>query len=106
LIEVYPATISQAAAISRSVPRIAELWWQLTRRGEIHSCRIKPRLWSNTLLADFGTVGIATYDVAPDGKRIAAIVPAETAGGQQARNHVIFLMNFFDELRRRVPTGK
>jgi eukaryotic-like serine/threonine-protein kinase len=66
----------------------------------------KPRLWSNTLLADFGTVGIATYDLAPDGKRIAAIVPAETAGGQQARNHVIFLMNFFDELRRRVPTGK
>ncbi len=65
----------------------------------------KPRLWSDTRLADFGTVGIATYDLAPDGKRIAAIMPAETVEAQQARNHVVFLLNFFDELRRRVPVG-
>jgi Tol biopolymer transport system component len=64
----------------------------------------KPRLWSDTRLADFGTVGIATYDLAPDGERIAAIMPAETAEAQQARNHVV-LLNFFDEVRRRVPTG-
>ena len=46
------------------------------------------------------------YAVAPDGKRIAALMPAETPGQQQAQNHVIFLENFFDELRRRVPAGK
>ena len=45
--------------------------------------------------------------VAPDSKRIAALMPVETKEGQQAQNHVIFLENFFDELRRKVPlSGK
>jgi hypothetical protein len=26
--------------------------------------------------------------------------------GQEQQSHLIFLMNFFDELRRKVPTGK
>ena len=64
----------------------------------------KPRVWSNTKLANVGLNG--NYDLAPDGKRIAALMPGDTAQGQQVQNHVIFLMNFFDELRRRVPTGK
>jgi len=33
-------------------------------------------------------------------------MPVETPEAQQAQNHVIFLENFFDEVRRRVPTGK
>ena len=46
-------------------------------------------------------------DLAPDGKRIVALMPAaETKGAQKAQNHVIFLENFFDELRRKVPMGK
>ncbi|HEV2200624.1 MAG TPA: protein kinase [Bryobacteraceae bacterium] len=64
----------------------------------------KPRLWSEKRLANQGTSG--TYDVAPDGKRIAALMPAEGQEGQKAQNHVIFLENFFDELRRKVPAGK
>jgi hypothetical protein len=44
------------------------------------------------------------YDVAPDGKRIAALMPSEAPQAQQFQSHVIFLENFFDELRRRVPT--
>jgi hypothetical protein len=39
-------------------------------------------------------------DVAPDGKRVAALMPAEGQEGQEeqkAQNHVIFLENFFDE---------
>ena len=67
----------------------------------------KPRVWSEKRLADFGIVGTATYDVAPDGKRVAALMPVETPEAQQAQNHVIFLENFFDELRWKVPvTGK
>ena len=66
----------------------------------------KPRLWSEKRLADFGPVGISTYDVAPDGKRIVALMSADPQEEQTAQNHVIFLMNFFDEVRRRVPTGK
>jgi Tol biopolymer transport system component/tRNA A-37 threonylcarbamoyl transferase component Bud32 len=64
----------------------------------------KPRLWSEKRLA---LVGLSSsYDVAPDGERIAALMSAEGADGQKAQNHVTFLFNFFDELRRRVPLGK
>ena len=44
--------------------------------------------------------------VAPDGERIAAVMAADAPGAQSAPNQVIFLENFFDELRRRVPAGK
>jgi len=62
-------------------------------------------VWSQKKLADFGQVGIQNNDLAPDGKRIAALMPAGGEGEQAAQNHVVFLMNFFDELRRRVPAG-
>ena len=65
----------------------------------------KPRLWSDKRLADFGLVGIATYELAPDGKRIAALMPAEALEKQKQQNHVIFLGNFSDELRRKVPVS-
>jgi serine/threonine-protein kinase len=65
----------------------------------------KPRLWSEKRLADFGVVGYGTYDLAPDGKRIAALMPAAGPKAQKAENHVIFLQNFFDEVRRRTATG-
>ncbi len=65
----------------------------------------KPRVWSEKRIADTGLNGI-NYDVAPDGKRIAALMPVEAPETQKAQNHVIFLENFFDELRRRVPAGK
>ena len=38
----------------------------------------KPRVWSEKRLANFGL--LANYDLAPDGKRIVALMPAETAG--------------------------
>jgi len=41
-------------------------------------------------------------DVAPDGKQIIA----DTPEAQQAQNHVIFLENFSNELRRKVPVGR
>ncbi len=59
----------------------------------------KPRVWSEKRLASVGPA--ANYDLAPDGKRVAALMPAETPEGQKAQSHVIFLENFFDELRRR-----
>jgi len=64
----------------------------------------KPRVWSDKRLADLALAG--NYDLAPDGKSIAALMPAETPEGQQAQNHVIFLLNFADELRRKVPARK
>ena len=65
----------------------------------------KPRVWSEKRIGDTGLNGI-NYDVAPDGKRIAALMPAEGPEDQKAKNHVIFLLNFFDDLRRKAPAGK
>ena len=45
-------------------------------------------------------------DLAPDGKRMAALMPVETAEAQKAQNQVTFLENFSDELRRKAPIGK
>ena len=63
----------------------------------------QPRVWSDKHIADYGIVGNGSYDLAPDGKRVAALMPVEAPEAQQARSHVVFLMNFFDELRRKVP---
>ena len=63
----------------------------------------KPRVWTETRLRD---TGIAfNYDRAPNGKRLAAIV-ADDANGEKPLTHLTFLLNFFDELRRKAPTGK
>lgn len=65
----------------------------------------KPRVWSEKQIG--GVVhNIRGFDLAPDGKRIVALMPVETAEGQKAQSHVIFLMNFSDEVRRKVPVGK
>jgi serine/threonine-protein kinase len=59
----------------------------------------KPRIWSNVRLWMAGNV--PNFDLHPDGQRFAvSLVP-----GDAATAHVTFLFNFFDELRRRVPTG-
>ena len=46
------------------------------------------------------------FDLAPDGKRVAVLVPVETPETRRAEHEVTFVFNFFDELRRRVPVGK
>jgi hypothetical protein len=43
------------------------------------------------------------FDLAPDGKRIAAI-PRPDVEESAGTLHVTFLLNFFDEVRRRVPS--
>jgi eukaryotic-like serine/threonine-protein kinase len=65
----------------------------------------KPRVWSGKQLANMGLTS-SNYDLAPDGKRIAALMSAETPEAQQSQSHVIFLLNFADELQRKVPAGK
>jgi hypothetical protein len=38
--------------------------------------------------------------------QVYGLLPVETAQGQKTQSHVTFLMNFSDELRRKVPVGK
>ena len=65
----------------------------------------KPRMWSEKPLAQTLNNG-SNYNLAPDGKRFVVFMPAKAPEAQQAQSHVIFLENFFDDLRRKVPLGK
>jgi len=64
----------------------------------------KPRRRSEKRIANRGPAG-TNYDVAPDGKPTAALMPVD-APDVCNNNHVVFLVNFFDELQRCAPTGK
>ncbi len=63
----------------------------------------KPQVWARENLPSLG--GNYPYDLAPDGKRFAVVL---NPGGTQVRStdSVTVLLNFFDELRRKVPPGK
>jgi len=56
----------------------------------------QPVLWTERRFADTGVV--AGVDLAANGKRFVALMPAEPAGRQQSPNHVTILLNFFDEI--------
>lgn len=62
----------------------------------------KRRVWSEKRIA--GRAGFGkNVDLASDAKRMVAMMPAVAPESQQGQNHVIFLINLFDDLRRRVP---
>ena len=65
----------------------------------------KPRVWSAQPIGGSANT-VRNVDLAPDGKRLVALMPVETADAQKAQRQVAFLLNFFDELRRKVPVGK
>ena len=46
------------------------------------------------------------FDVAPDGKRVMTVMPTVTEPAPQADHTLVFVQNFFDELRRRVPVAR
>ena len=49
--------------------------------------------------------GFCMYDAHPDGKRFATLKP-EDAQADSRRDRLVFISNFFDELRRVAGTGK
>ena len=62
----------------------------------------KPRVWSDTQIRPAAVLS-PPLDLAPDGKRLAILPRDAPAEAQRGSVHVTFLLNFFDELRRRVP---
>ncbi|MGD1097048.1 MAG: hypothetical protein ABSB35_34300 [Bryobacteraceae bacterium] len=59
----------------------------------------KPRVWISKL-------GGTQWDLAPDGKRVAVLTPVGSAEAPTQEHEIVMLLNFFDELRRKVPVGK
>jgi serine/threonine-protein kinase len=69
---------------------------EYTAKGDTFQPGI-PRIWNSQQLSATGSV--PSIDLAPDGKRFA-VVPSSISQGNV---HVTFLLNFFDELRRKLP---
>ena len=59
-----------------------------------------PRVWTTNVRSDGG------FDLAPDGGRILVSVPVIAPGAQAREHSVVFVLNFFDELRRRAPVDR
>ena len=55
-------------------------------------------------LFELATPGISlNYDVTPDGQRFVVLLPEGTTGA--ASTQLVIVLNWFDELRRLVPTN-
>ena len=63
----------------------------------------KPRVWTETRLLT--SVGSSIFDLAPDGRRLAALL-SQDGNGDKPPTQLTILVNFFDELRRKAPEGK
>jgi serine/threonine-protein kinase len=63
----------------------------------------KPRQWSPAPLFRPRNNGLWNLDIAPDGRRFVVLAPPESAIEEPTTVHATILLNFFDELRRRLP---
>jgi serine/threonine-protein kinase len=61
----------------------------------------KPRVWAERGSALRMLLGQRNYALHPDGVRVAIPLPAE--GETVVQSHLIFVLNFFEELRRIAP---
>jgi serine/threonine protein kinase len=61
----------------------------------------RPRQWSDQRILSLG--GAFDADLAFDGRRFVVFPPSENSGADRGAVRVTFLVNFFDELRRRLP---
>jgi serine/threonine-protein kinase len=61
----------------------------------------KPQVWSRKVI--MAPVVGSTYDLSPDGKRFAVMLYPDGTAEPKPVTHATVLLNFFDELRRRVP---
>jgi hypothetical protein len=63
----------------------------------------KPRIWSETPV--FASGIMPAFDITPDGKRFAVLEAVQSAGSRDARHRVTLVLNFFQEVARRVAAG-
>jgi serine/threonine-protein kinase len=63
----------------------------------------KPRQWSPAPLFRPAYNALWNLDIAPDGRRFVVLAPPESSSAEPATVHATILLNFFDEMRRRLP---
>jgi serine/threonine-protein kinase len=62
----------------------------------------QPRSWSEQRVLNLGSPPIYTYDLAPDGKRLAVVLYPDGTADEKPVTKVTFLINFVDYLRQRL----
>jgi serine/threonine protein kinase len=70
----------------------------LTREGAFIA--EKPRVWASNLN------GASGFSFTPDGKRILISLPTASPERRTQEHTIMFIQNFFDELRRLAPAGR
>lgn len=63
--------------------------------------RDKVRQWSSQPILVAGNN--VNFDLVPDGKRLVVFPLVQASEETKTSVHVTFMLNFFDELRRRMP---
>jgi hypothetical protein len=63
----------------------------------------KPRPWSPSPFSARDTGSDHSFDIHPDGKRFAVLMPTAREDRFPEWNKVSFIFNFFDELRGKLP---
>lgn len=105
VVAIKTATVAGSTPTTAAIPETKTDYPHSTLKSDSFVAD-KPRMWSDKHL-ERQVNSLRNFDLAPDGKCIAALMPTtESKEAQEAQNHVFFLMNFLDELRRKVPTGK
>jgi hypothetical protein len=66
----------------------------------------KPRVWSPHRVLDLGSPPAPDFDISRDGKHFAMVLNTDGTADPKPITHLTFLVNFFDELQRKVPIGK
>jgi hypothetical protein len=112
---------SAAVALGLALIAVGAMYWRATRPVDRPLVRLDvtlgpdalPGAGSRVAISPDGTrivfpirgpVGASLpFALAPDGKRFAVIPMPEATAEDKGPAHVTFLLNFFDELRRRVP---
>jgi dipeptidyl aminopeptidase/acylaminoacyl peptidase len=64
----------------------------------------KPRVWIAKL--GVGARDSWIWDLSPDGRRVLVVTPVESSEAPKQEHEIVMLQDFFDELRRRVPSAK
>jgi len=95
-------SVSQQQGVFLSHKRTARSWGCHTTTGDSFHAD-KPQLWSPGQFTVCWTV--FKLDVHPDASAFA-VLKAPATGETSPVNKVSFILNFFDELRRKVPPGK
>lgn len=66
----------------------------------------KAEIWADVAVTQRGGLHQRSYDLHPDGERIALAPPIGSPRGDRGANQVTLIFNFFEMLRRAVPAGQ